>query len=145
MDKELKNMISKELEQFHCSILLDEVKEKVRKLKTYGVDDAEIMAAMNELDAALTGLSEHSKGILEAVQAIREILGGQAADEAAEAVPEKKPFTLEEVRALLLEKRKAGYRDEIKALLIRHGAEKLTEIDPAEYDALMAEAEVIGT
>ena len=48
MDKELKNMISKKLEQFHCSILLDEVKEKVRKLKAYGVDDAEIMAAMNE-------------------------------------------------------------------------------------------------
>lgn len=48
MDKELMNMISKELEQFHCSILLDEVKEKVRKLKMYGVDDAEIMAAMNE-------------------------------------------------------------------------------------------------
>ena len=50
MDKELKNMISKELEQFHCSILLDEMKEKVRKLKAYGVDDAEIMAAMNEED-----------------------------------------------------------------------------------------------
>ena len=48
MDKELKNLISKELEQFHCSILLDEVKEKVRKLKAYGVDDAEIMVAMNE-------------------------------------------------------------------------------------------------
>jgi ABC-type branched-subunit amino acid transport system ATPase component len=50
MDRELMNMISKKLEQFHCSILLDEVKEKVRKLKTYGVDDAEIMAAMNEED-----------------------------------------------------------------------------------------------
>ena len=48
MDKELKNLISKELEQFHCSILLDEVKEKVRKLKAYGVDEAEIVAAMNE-------------------------------------------------------------------------------------------------
>lgn len=48
MDKELKNMLSKELERFHCSILLDEVKEKVRRLKAYGVDDAEIVAAMNE-------------------------------------------------------------------------------------------------
>ena len=103
------------------------------------------MAAMNELDAALTGLSEHCKGILDAVQAVREILSGQAADEAAEAAPEKKPFTLEEVRAALLEKRKAGYRDEVKALLVRHGAQKLTEINPSEYDALMAEAEVIGT
>ena len=48
MEKELRESISKELEQFHCSILLDEVKEKVRKLKAYGVDDAEIMVAMNE-------------------------------------------------------------------------------------------------
>ena len=48
MEKEMKAMISKELEQFHCSILLDEVKEKIRKLKAYGVDESEIMAAMNE-------------------------------------------------------------------------------------------------
>ena len=48
MDKQGKIQISKELEQFHCSILLDEVKEKVRKLKAYGVDEAEIVAAMNE-------------------------------------------------------------------------------------------------
>ena len=48
MDRQGKYMISKELEQFHCSILLDEVKEKVRKSKAYGVDEAEIVAAMNE-------------------------------------------------------------------------------------------------
>ena len=48
MEKQIQQMISKELEQFHCSILLDEVKEKVRKLKAYGVDDAEIVATMNE-------------------------------------------------------------------------------------------------
>ena len=48
MDKQGKLLISKELEQFHCSILLDEVKEKVRKLKAYGVGEAEIVAAMNE-------------------------------------------------------------------------------------------------
>ena len=48
MDQMLKDMISKELEQFHCSILLDEVKERVRRLKAYGVEDAEIVAAMSE-------------------------------------------------------------------------------------------------
>ncbi len=48
MDKQGKQKISKELEQFHCSILLDEVKEKVRKLKAYGVNETEIVAAMNE-------------------------------------------------------------------------------------------------
>ena len=48
MEDQMKQMISEELKQFHCSILLDEVKENVRKLKAYGVDDAEIAAAMNE-------------------------------------------------------------------------------------------------
>ena len=48
MEKRLKELVSKELEQFHCSILLDEVKEKVRKLRAYGIDDAEIFTAMNE-------------------------------------------------------------------------------------------------
>ena len=48
MEKQIQQMISKELEQFHCTILLDEVKEKVRRLKAYGVDEAEIVAAMNE-------------------------------------------------------------------------------------------------
>ena len=48
MEKQQKQSFSKELEQFHCSILLDKVKEKVRKLKAYGVENAEIVAAMNE-------------------------------------------------------------------------------------------------
>jgi hypothetical protein len=48
MEKQMIHMISKELEHFHCSILLDEVREKVRRLKAYGVEDAEIVAAMNE-------------------------------------------------------------------------------------------------
>ena len=50
MEQKLKEMVSKELEQFHCSILLDEVKEKVRRLKDYGVADAEIEAALHEYE-----------------------------------------------------------------------------------------------
>ena len=48
MEDAMKKVMKEELKKFHCSILLDEVKEKVRKLKAYGVDDAEIVAAMNE-------------------------------------------------------------------------------------------------
>ena len=48
METQMKQMISEELKQFHCSLLLDEVKEKVRKLRSYGVEDAEIVAAMDE-------------------------------------------------------------------------------------------------
>ena len=48
METQMKQIISEELKQFHCSLLLDEVKEKVRKLRSYGVEDAEIVAAMDE-------------------------------------------------------------------------------------------------
>ncbi len=43
MDNHIKQLITKEMEQFHCSILLEEVKEKIRKLKAYGLEDAEIL------------------------------------------------------------------------------------------------------
>ncbi len=57
--------------------------------------------------------------------------------------PEEKPLTLEEVRAVLAEKSRSGHTEEVRELLARHGADKLSEIDPAEYPALLAEAEVL--
>ena len=57
--------------------------------------------------------------------------------------PEPKPLTLEQVRAALAEKSRAGHTSEVKALLIKHGADKLSDIDPAEYPVLLAEAEVL--
>ena len=56
---------------------------------------------------------------------------------------EPKPLTLEQVRAALAEKSRAGHTSEVKALLIKHGADKLSDIDPAEYPALLVEAEVL--
>lgn len=62
---------------------------------------------------------------------------------AAKQEPEEKPLTLEEVRAVLAEKSRSGHTEEVRALLNKHGADKLSEIDPAEYPALLAEAEVL--
>lgn len=65
------------------------------------------------------------------------------AESAPEPVPEEKPLTLEKVRAVLAEKSRAGHTAEVKALLIKHGADKLSDINPAEYQALLADAEVL--
>ena len=56
---------------------------------------------------------------------------------------EPKPLTLEQVRAALAEKSRAGHTAEGRALLVKHGAEKLSDIDPAKYPALLADAEVL--
>lgn len=64
-------------------------------------------------------------------------------ESAPSPVPEKKPLTLEEVRAVLAEKSRAGHTAAVRALLNKHGADKLSDIDPAEYPALLADAEVL--
>lgn len=69
--------------------------------------------------------------------------GKSAGKKKAAAEPEKKPLTLEEVRAVLAEKSRAGHTAEVKALLTKHGADKLSDVDPAEYPALLADAEVL--
>lgn len=62
----------------------------------------------------------------------------------AEPAPkEEKPLNLEDVRAVLADKSRKGHTAEIKALLNKHSADKLSEIDPAEYVSLLADAEML--
>jgi len=57
---------------------------------------------------------------------------------------EEKPLTLEDVRAVCADKSRKGFTAEVKAILTKHGADRLSEVDPAEYKALLAEVEVLG-
>lgn len=52
-----------------------------------------------------------------------------------------KTVTLERVRTVLAEKSQDGFTAEVRALLEKHGAPRLSEIEPANYEALMADAE----
>ena len=56
---------------------------------------------------------------------------------------EKKPITLEEVRAVLAEKSRAGKTAEVKGLLTKFGVNKLSELDASKYDELLKETEEI--
>lgn len=57
---------------------------------------------------------------------------------------EEKALTLEDVRAICADKSRKGFTAEVKAVLTMHGADKLSEVDPAEYKDLLAEVEVLG-
>lgn len=74
--------------------------------------------------------------------------GSEAPAKAPEPAPAEeapKVYTLEEVRGILAEKSRTGYRAEVKAILTAHGAKQLSDVkDPAELAAIVAEAEVIG-
>ena len=71
-----------------------------------------------------------------------------SADDTATVPATKAPaaepaLKLEDVRAVLAEKSRAGHTAEIRSLLQKYGADKLSKIDPANYKALFAEAEVL--
>lgn len=55
---------------------------------------------------------------------------------------EAKPaLTLEQDRAVLADKSRAGHTAEIRALLKKYGAAKLSGVDPKDYEALLKDAE----
>ncbi|WP_124060525.1 DNA ligase [Gordonibacter sp. Marseille-P4307] len=71
-------------------------------------------------------------------------LGGESVQTATQA-PEPQPqLKLEDVRAILADMSRAGYTAQIRALLGKYGAAKLSEVDPAHYAALLQDAEAIG-
>ena len=63
----------------------------------------------------------------------------------ADEHPHPEPVTLAEVRAVLANKSRAGFTEEVKQLVMKHGAEKLSGVPESEYAALMKEAESLGT
>ena len=62
---------------------------------------------------------------------------------AEEPEPQAKEYTFTEVRTFLADKSRAGHTAEVKKILAAHGSDKLSDLDKAEYAAVMAEAEVL--
>lgn len=60
------------------------------------------------------------------------------------ALPVEKEVTLEDVHAVLGQKIQAGMTAEVRELITKYGGTKLSDIDSAQYKALLAEAEVLG-
>ena len=91
---------------------------------------------MNELSAAVAEIRKCSELLLEVAEALTSV------NESPEPPIEK--ITMEEVRAVLAQKAAAGLSSEVKALLDKHGAKKLSDISPEDYNQLIKEAEAIG-
>ncbi len=99
----------------------------------------------------LEDLAEKLKGLSDSIQKLSESIDGSDPEEPekVEKKTEDKPkvaksekeVSLEEVRAVLAEKSHAGFTDEVRELLEKYGAEKLSLVDPANYAALLKDAE----
>lgn len=100
------------------------------------------MSKMSELDLCVGELRSAAQSLNTVADSLTSLFSGTQPETSVQ--PTLKPLTLEEVRAVLAEKSRNGHTAKIRELLEKHGAAKLSEIDPQKYAALLAEAEVLG-
>jgi len=104
------------------------------------------MSKMSELDLCVSELRSAAQSLNTVADSLTSLFSGSQPRTSVqpESKPTSKPITLEDVRAVLAEKSRNGHTAKIRELLEKHGAAKLSEIDPQKYAALLAEAEVLG-
>ena len=106
------------------------------------------MSKMAEMAQTIEELRTAAASINAAADWLYQQFSGDDNEAQATEAPTKKEskpeLKLEDVRAVLAEKSRSGHTAEVRALLKKHGADKLSEIDPAKYEALLQDAEVIG-
>ena len=102
------------------------------------------MGKFSELDMVIKDLRNAATAINDAADTLAEMYSTASADEAPVVSTSAEPvLTLEQVRAVLADKSRMGFTAEIRTLLQKYGATKLSGIDPANYKALLADAEVL--
>ena len=94
------------------------------------------MSKMSELSQILDEMVSCGENLIQTAKALKDIFSSTE--------EEKKSVSLEDIRAVLAEKSRRGFTEEVKEIILKHGADRLSGIDPSEYESLLSEAEVIG-
>jgi len=100
------------------------------------------MSRLSELAAELNELRRCGEALISISRPLAELFSAGDEESVPEPVPEKTcKFT--EVRAILAEKSRDGHTVAVKDLLHKYGADKLSDLDPKFYAAIVADVEVL--
>lgn len=100
------------------------------------------MSKMSEMEATIRELRDIASSINDIANWLTDAFG--STDDTEDAPAPAKTYSLEEVRAILAKKSRDGFTAQIRDLLQKYGATKLSEVDPTWYGGLVADAEVLG-
>lgn len=95
----------------------------------------------DELQKLAAGLVDCGKALLHMADVLME--KKREAPSAEEPKKPEKMLTLEEVRKVAADKARQGYTEEVRQLIQKFGADKLSGVDVAKYPALMKELEAM--
>ena len=101
------------------------------------------MSKISELDMAIKDLRSAAATINEVANVLTEMFSGNVNESQDANLPAEPVLTLEQVRAVLADKSRKGHTTEIRTLLQKYSATKLSEVDPTNYKSLLADVEVL--
>ena len=114
------------------------------------------MGKMNELSMVLDEMKKCGEMLIQISDDLKQIFSSTS-DNAAETIPaktdnkEKVPLEppkesikKEQVRAVLAQKSRDGFTKEVKEILKKYGANKLSEVNESDYQAVLQDVEVLG-
>lgn len=90
------------------------------------------------------------RNLADSVQAVCKAVMEGLSEEVPKQIEEKSAsnaepsVTLEQVRGVMAKKSEAGFTAEVREIIQKHGADRLSAVDPKEYKAMIAEAEELG-
>ena len=98
------------------------------------------MSKMGDMAMTIEELRNAAAAINDAADWLSRQFRGEPAD--GEPTPAKEPeLKLEDVRDVLADMSRKGHTAEIRVLLQKYGAAKLSGVDPANYSALLKDVE----
>ncbi|WP_307973644.1 rRNA biogenesis protein rrp5 [uncultured Megasphaera sp.] len=98
------------------------------------------MGKTDELSNLADELQQCAKNMIR----IADKLCQRAGTSAKEEKKAGKKLSLEEVRAMAADKARQGFTQQVRELINKYGADKLSAMDPKHYRAFLAEVEVLG-
>ena len=102
------------------------------------------MGRVSEVSAVVDEIRDCGQRLIGIADSLAGLFSGAGEPEVSATPVKQSEVTLEQVRAALAEKSAAGHTDEVRELIQKHGAVKLSEVDPGEYAALLADAIRVG-
>ena len=100
------------------------------------------MSKVNDMLQTIEELRAAAAAISDAADWLAQQFSGEADVSEAAPQPKKEPeLKLEDVRAVLADMSRKGYTAQIRELLQKYGASKLSGVDPKNYKALLKDVE----
>lgn len=109
------------------------------------------MSKMSELAVELSELKRCGETLISIAETLTELFSAGTEEPETQPAPEKQPepatpektYSFTDVRGILADKSRQGHTVAVKDLLRKYGAEKLSDLAPENYAAIVADVEAL--